>query len=82
MAHLKQRPWWLDPRRLDPASERALQEGRTMRSYMPMTSELTVIFAIVLIALGVVLVNYDEVGSAVLLVAMGLGGLVLVPVGS
>ncbi len=53
-----------------------------MRSYMPMTGELTVIFAIVLIALGVVLVNYDEVGSAVLLVAMGLGGLVLVPVGS
>ncbi len=35
-----------------------------------------------LIVLGVVLVSYDELGSAVLLVGMGLGGLVLVPVGS
>lgn len=53
-----------------------------MRRYMPLTGGLTVIFAIVLIVPGVVLVSYDEVGSAVLLVAMGLGGLVLVPVGS
>lgn len=53
-----------------------------MRRYMPLTGGLTVIFAIVLIVLGIVLVSYDEVGSTVLLVAMGLGGLVLVPVGS
>ncbi len=43
MAHPKQRPWWLDPRRLDPASERALEEGRTMRRYMPLTGGFTVI---------------------------------------
>ena len=52
-----------------------------MRRYMPLTGGFTVIFAIVLIVLGVVLASYDEVGSAVLAVAMGLGGLVLVPVG-
>ena len=52
-----------------------------MRRYMPLTGGLTVIVAVVLIVLGVVLASYDEVGSAVLLVAMGLGGLELVPVG-
>jgi hypothetical protein len=81
VADSKQRPWWLDPRRLDPASERALEEGRTMRRFMPLTGGLTVSFAIVLIVLGFVLLGYYEVGPAVLLLVMGLGGLVLVPVG-
>jgi hypothetical protein len=77
----KQRPWWLDPRRLDPWSERALDESRTMRRYMPLTGGLTVFFALVLIVLGFVLLGYEEVGSALLLFAIGTAGLVLVPLG-
>jgi Zn-dependent protease with chaperone function len=52
-----------------------------MRRFMPLTGGLTVSFAIVLIVLGFVLLGYYEVGPAVLLLVMGLGGLVLVPVG-
>ena len=81
MTPAKERPWWLDPRQLDPASERALAEGRTMRRYMPLTGGLTVVSALVLLVLAVVLLSYGDVGSALLLGAMGLGGLVLVPVG-
>lgn len=77
----KERPWWLDPRRLDPGSERALAEGRTMRRYMPLTGGLTVLSALALLVFAVVLLGYGEVGPALLLGAMGLGGLILVPVG-
>lgn len=76
------RPWWLDPRGLDPASERALAEGRTWRRHMPLTGGLTVFFALVLLVLAAVFFFvYGEAGSALLTAALGAGGLVLVPVG-
>lgn len=52
-----------------------------MTRYMPLTGALTVFFATVLIVLGLVLLSYGEVGSAVLVVTIGVAGLVLVPVG-
>ena len=52
-----------------------------MTRYMPLTGGLTVFFATVLIVLGLVLLSYGEVGSAVLVVTIGVAGLVLVPVG-
>ncbi len=52
-----------------------------MRRYMPLTGGLTVVSALVLLVLAVVLLSYGDVGSALQLGAMGLGGLVLVPVG-
>jgi hypothetical protein len=81
MTQPKSKPWWLDPRGVDPASEQALQEGRTMGRYAPLIGGLTVFFAIILVALGLVLLSYEEVGSAILLFAMGFGGLLLVPIG-
>ena len=52
-----------------------------MRRYMPLTGGLIVVSALVLLVLAVVLLSYGDVGGALLLGAMGLGGLVLVPVG-
>lgn len=48
---------------------------------MPLTGGLTVFFALALIALGFVLLSYEEVGSALLLFAIGTGGLALVALG-
>lgn len=52
-----------------------------MRRYMPVTGGLTVLFALVLLGLAALLLSYGEIGSALLLGAMGVAGLVLVPVG-
>lgn len=64
---------------MDPASERAIREGRTFRRYMPLFGVLSLISFVALLALAGVLIALGRPGDA--LAAVGIPLVILAPLG-